>query len=119
MTRKESDVQRAILDYLKLRGIFAYRMKNEGTFDPTCHVWRKGTGTPGLPDIGGVLPGGRALFIEVKRPGQRRKDGKFKSGVITDYQKMFIAKAKMAGAVAFVADSVEAVEGGIREADDA
>lgn len=100
MIRKESEIQRAILDYLKLRGIFAWRMKNEGTYDPRSGRWRAGTGTRGLPDIGGVLPSGRALLIEVKTA----------TGRVSPTQKAFLARAVDAGALAFVARSVEDVE---------
>ena len=98
--RKESDIQRAILDYLKARGIMAWRQKSEGTWDAARGLYRRGTGTPGLPDIGGILPGGRALQIEVKA-------GKNKA---TPEQVDFLACARAAGAVAFVAYSVDDVE---------
>lgn len=99
MKRKESDIQRAVLDYLKARGIMAWRQKSEGTFDAKRGIYRRGTGTPGLPDIGGILPGGRALQIEVK--AGRNKP--------TPEQVDFLARARAAGAVAFVAYSVDDV----------
>jgi hypothetical protein len=97
--RKESDIQRAILDYLKARGIMAWRQKSEGTYDAKRGIYRKGTGTPGLPDIGGILPGGRALQIEVKA-------GRNKA---TPEQVEFLTRARINGAAAFVAWSVEDV----------
>jgi hypothetical protein len=103
MARKESDIQRAILDYLHLKGIFAWRMKNEGTWDPVRKIRRAGTGTKGLPDIGGILPGGRALLIEVKS----------EAGRVSAEQLAFIAKASQANAVAFVARSIQDVENGL------
>lgn len=118
MSRKESDIQRAILDYLKALGIMAWRQKNEGTWDAKRGFYRKGTGTPGLPDIGGILPrreyctggymvvpGGRALFIEVK--AGRKKP--------TPEQLDFLARARKAGALAFVAYSVEDVINKLKE----
>lgn len=50
-------------------------------------------GFPGCPDIHGVMHGGRALFVECKRRGEKP----------TDDQAAFLAKMKSAGAVAFVA----------------
>jgi Holliday junction resolvase len=99
MMRKESDIQRAILDYLKARGIMAWRQKSEGTYDAKRGIYRRGTGTPGLPDIGGILPGGRALQIEVKA-GRNN---------VTPEQVNFLVHARIAGAVAFVAWSVDDV----------
>ena len=115
MSRKESDIQRAILDYLKVRGIMAWRQKSEGTWDAARGIYRRGTGTPGLPDIGGILPGtsgydfndmGRALQIEVKA-------GRNKPSL---EQINFLAAAQEAGAVAFVAYSVEDVIEKMKEA---
>jgi VRR-NUC domain len=62
-------------------------------------------GFPGCPDIIGQLKGGRALYIEVKRP----------SGRVSPEQAEFIAMAARHGAVALVArsvaDVVEALNG--------
>lgn len=100
----ESQIQRQILDYLEIRGIFHWR-NNTGAFrDDKQHLYR--FGFKGSSDIIGVLPGGRALFIEVKRP----------TGRLTDAQKEFLARAHMAGALAFEARSVEEVDQRIREA---
>jgi hypothetical protein len=63
-------------------------------------------GFKGSSDIIGVLPGGRALFIEVKQ----------KAGRLTEPQKEFLARAHMSGALAFEARSVEEVDLRIREA---
>ncbi|OQA61445.1 MAG: VRR-NUC domain protein [Candidatus Atribacteria bacterium ADurb.Bin276] len=51
----------------------------------------------GIPDIIGVLPGGKALLIEIKRIG----------GKVSEEQKSFLENAKALGAKAFVARSVE------------
>jgi hypothetical protein len=103
--RKESDIQKAILDYLHLRGIFAWRMKNEGTWDAARGVRRGGTGTRGLPDIGGVLPGGRALLIEVKS----------ERGRLSPEQSAFLDRAALAGAFACEARSIEDVAKAMRD----
>lgn len=66
----EHDVQRAILDYLVLRGIFAWRT-NSST---TIHAAEGGSkrrffrahSINGVADILGVLPDGRFMAIEVK-----------------------------------------------------
>jgi hypothetical protein len=55
---------------------------------------------PGFPDIHGMLTGGRAFWIEVKRPG----------GVVSDDQKDFLAKVKAGGGIAGLAYSVDDAE---------
>ena len=60
---------------------------------------RGSTGIPaGFPDLLGLEPvSGRAVFIEVKRPG----------GKPAPHQAMFLALLRSMGAVAFCADSVD------------
>lgn len=58
------------------------------------------TGLPnGFSDLFGVLPGGRALFLEIKTP----------KGRPTEAQTNFLVQAKCAGAAAGVARSIEDV----------
>jgi hypothetical protein len=68
----ESDVVRACLNYLTVRGIFAWRQNTGGAAfqhkDKTYHVR---FGFPGMSDILGVLPGGTILACECKKPGAR------------------------------------------------
>jgi hypothetical protein len=59
----ESAVVRACLDYLAAIGVFAWRVNNVGIFRDNAFVFH---GTPGVPDIIGILPGGRWLGIECK-----------------------------------------------------
>ena len=60
---------------------------------------RGSTGIPaGFPDLLGLEPvSGRAVFVEVKRPG----------GKPAPHQAMFLALLRSMGAVAFCADSVD------------
>ena len=51
----ESTLERAICNYIKTLGGRAYKWVSPGT--------------RGVPDRIAVLPGGRIVFIEVKRPG--------------------------------------------------
>jgi hypothetical protein len=107
MSRKESDIQRAILDYLKARGIMAHKQAGQTlgidskgeTYRRKSKDWDQG-GTNGISDISGILPGGRSLRIEVKKPGEKP------SGAQSSYLQM----ARVMGAVAFVAYSVDDVE---------
>lgn len=67
---REQDIVRACLEVLKLRGVFAYR-QNQGAFNPPGHRERfvRFTSINGISDIIGVMPGGRFLAVECKRPG--------------------------------------------------
>ena len=67
---READIQRQILDYLTLKGIFHYR-QNSGAFRRDDHFYRMGVA--GAPDIICVV-GGRYIGIEVKAPGGKQND---------------------------------------------
>ena len=58
---------------------------------------------PGFPDLAGMLKGGRALYVEVKRPAPS-------AGKLTEAQQIFLEHAASNGALAFVARSIEDVE---------
>lgn len=64
----ETDLVRACLQLLALRGIFAWR-NNTGVMRRGAHVYW--VGLKGSSDILGLLPDGRFLAIECKRPGNR------------------------------------------------
>jgi hypothetical protein len=95
----EQGIQRAILDYLRWRGIPCYKHQNAGIRKPDGSYIP--THTRGVSDIIGCLPKtGRFLAIEVKRPG----------GKPTLEQQQFIDTINQAGGLAFVARSVEEVQ---------
>jgi hypothetical protein len=71
MLQTEAKVERDILAYLGLRGIFAW---------PT-HGPRNKPLVPGMPDIIGALPGGLMLAIEVKG----------EDGIVSERQEQFHA----------------------------
>lgn len=97
--KKESDLKAQILSYLCFRKIFAWPQRNVG-------VWNVRTGhyipsqIKGIPDVLGILPGGRFLGIEVKRPGNYP----------TPHQAAFLMRIREAGGIAFIAHSVLDVE---------
>lgn len=83
----ESQLTKLIRDYLKLKGVFHWKQ-------------HQGLGsTKGVPDIIGVLKGGRSLFIEVKTS----------RGTVSPEQENFLNNARALGAKAFVARSVDDV----------
>jgi hypothetical protein len=53
-------------------------------------------GVEGLSDVAGVLPGGRALFVECKQPGRKP----------TVAQAAFLERMRVQGAVALVVEDV-------------
>lgn len=97
----EKEIQKAILEHLKGLGLYVWINKTQGTFDPKARVFRKNKhNLNGVPDILGILPNGKFLGIEVKRP---------KTGKVSPDQQEFIDRAVSLGAVCFVARSVDDV----------
>jgi hypothetical protein len=70
LSTKESDILRAVLEWLHWHHIFVFRVNNTGIFDPTQKRFRSFQGMKGVSDILGII-NGRFLAIEVKRPGQK------------------------------------------------
>lgn len=112
--RREGSVQSACLQWLQIHRILAWR-NNTGA----ARLPGKGGkmrpvffGVAGAPDILGVLPGGRALAIECKRPlGPRGGHG---GSVQTDDQIEFQREFERAGGLYIVArglDDLEFLEG--------
>lgn len=92
---KESDIQKAILELLRLRGVFCWR-QNVGSFKVGDRF--VSMGYRGISDIVGIL-GGRFLALEVKR----------EKGLLSDTQIVFLRKVREAGGIAMVAESVSDV----------
>lgn len=91
----ESQMVNAMIEDLLWRKVMVWRTNNAPTYDSTKQIFRRMPkfALKGVPDISGILPDGRALFIEVKKP----------KGVVSSHQKEFLAKATANGALAFVA----------------
>lgn len=66
----ETKLQREILDYLLLRGVFAWR-NNAGFLRVGKRLIEMAPA--GSPDIIGVLPGGKFIGVEVKCPGEEAR----------------------------------------------
>lgn len=97
---KESQIQKQILDYLRLRGCLVFKHRNVG-------IWKQKTnsyiplsyGEKGISDIIGLTNKGRFLALEVKRKGNKP----------TQEQLDFIARVKQKkgiGAVVYSLDDV-------------
>jgi hypothetical protein len=110
---READIQAGILEWLKLNRVFCWR-NNTGSFAREYRTqdgtWKRTffrAGFAGSADILGVLPGGRFLAIEVKRP---------RCGTLSLQQKDFLDAVNERGGLAFVAISLEDVEEQLRQA---
>jgi len=101
----ELAIQKAILDYLKLRQIFCWRnnsgarkfayQRKDGKVTNNFFQW----GKTGSGDIIGMTRDGRFLSIEVKALGKKP----------TEAQEEFMAEVQKNGGIAFVAWSVDDV----------
>lgn len=63
----ETEIQKAILRALEAKAIFAWRVNSGSTAAPGGRIRLAPAGTP---DIVGILPGGKAFGIEVKKLGK-------------------------------------------------
>lgn len=103
----EAEIQRSVLAYLQSLGIRAWRV-NSGAFKAKGRGGRERfvwcNTAKGHSDIAGVLPGGRALYIEVKRrKGEPRPD-----------QVEFLDMVNREGALGFIARSLEEVQAALK-----
>ena len=69
---KEKDIQKQILEYLKIKKIFHYRNNTGGFMDKNNHFYRYGE--VGSPDIICVI-NGIYIAIEVKQPKGKQSEG--------------------------------------------
>ncbi len=98
---KESDVQKQILDYLKLKRVLCFKHRNVGIFKKATNQYIPlAFGERGISDILGCLPDGRFLAIEVKNG----KDGK-----PTEDQLEFLKQVMKRGGIGFIARSLDDV----------
>ena len=103
----EHDVQVSILGLLRKHPKVAKAIRyNAGTFrlagsQGSPDRWFRANDCVGHSDIAGVLKGGRAFYLEVKKPGKSSKPG--------DAQDTFLTEMAFAGALAAEVSSVEQV----------
>lgn len=94
----EKDIQKSILDFLRLKGIYCWKQHNTGIYQVKTGSYIP-SGKRGVADILGILPTGRFLAIEVKRPG----------GVLGDYQIEFLASIRNNGGLGVCVSSLDEV----------
>lgn len=131
----EAQVQSAILDYLNHSNVVAWsvdagakalrgravglarRLGADKGALAAMNAGRAGAASRGVPDVMGILPGGRALLLEVKQPAwmttSKATGGlvqKKPAGLPSDAQLAFLLAAHQAGALVAVVWSVEDVK---------
>ncbi len=89
--QKETDIQADALDYLEMRGVFCWR-NNTGARGRVKY------GKLGSPDIIGIMPNGRFIGVELKKPKGRG---------LSDNQERFHKDALRNNAVIIVVRSAE------------
>lgn len=97
--KSEQALQKGILQYLKLKGIFAWKNHSTGIYDTKRNVWRTNTSIKGVSDILGIMPEGRLLAIEVKTKPNRP----------SGHQVEFIRNITEMGGLGFIAYSLDDV----------
>ena len=65
--RRESELQAAVLAVFRGYGVAMWKTNRE----KAGRRYAPHVGFRGLPDLSGVLPGGRAIFVEIKLPGKK------------------------------------------------
>jgi hypothetical protein len=109
---RETDVVRAVLDYLRLRRILSWRSNNTGIYDPARKVFRSFHGLKGVSDVLGVLP--RTLCDAAAGPVKvgilLAVECKSRSGRLRKEQAAFLDTVRAAGGVALVVKDVRELE---------
>ena len=101
----ERDTQRACLQYLAARGIFAWRQNTAGVYDPKKDSYRF-PGLRGVADILGCLPDGRLLAVEVKTP----------TGKVSPHQQRFLERITESGGLGTCVRSVDELVADLKSA---
>ena len=95
---KESVYQKAILDYLTIKGIYCWRNQSTGIYNAKTGGYIP-LSKAGVSDILGILPDGRLLAIEVKVP----------KGKLSPAQQQFLDDINQRGGLAFMATTIDDV----------
>lgn len=106
----EKQIQDAVIAYLRAhpKVAWAHRFNRGAAIRSDEHgkaYYTKFNSCPGFADIHALLKTGRAMYVEVKRPGARP----------TEDQASFLRASAHYGALAIVATSIEDVEAALNE----
>lgn len=106
---KESDLHKAVVSLLRKaapHGVIFFHIPNGEKRSAITGARLKKLGVrPGVADLGFVMAGGRAAFLELKRPGGR----------LSPDQRLFAAECDLAGAFYAVVDNIDAAVAVLKE----
>lgn len=101
----EKQIEKSILSFLRMKGIFVFKVNTVGIYDKKIERYRKSNSPfilKGVSDILGILkPDGRMLAIEVKTKQRQNR--------LSREQKAFLESINQNGGLAFVATSLDDV----------
>lgn len=96
----ESQIEVEILNWLNLKGFFAWKVNNRAAFDGKKYVSMSKFQLRGQPDITCLVKNGPVIFFEVKKENGRQSES----------QKTFEKRVKMFGHHYYLVKSVEEVK---------
>lgn len=109
MNAAESGVLKGCLATLEAFGVYAWRNNTTGVYDPSRSVFRTFAGLKGVSDILGILPWGRLIAVETKRPAIPAIDQA--AGRLTADQREFLAAVNRNRGVGIAVANVSVLAG--------
>ncbi len=100
---REKQIENEILSFLKMKGVFCFKVESQGTFDSVKKVYRRKNSIHrmlGISDICGIWADGQFLAIEVKSA----------TGRLSLEQMAFLDSVNAEGGIGFMARSVDDVK---------
>ena len=98
----EQAVQKAIIDYLKLKKFLVFKHRNVGIFKQATNTYIPlPVGEKGISDVIGCSPQGTFVAVEVKKPG----------GKASPDQLRFLEEVRQRGGIGILAFSLDDVIG--------
>lgn len=100
---KEKAIENMILSFLKIHGLFCWKIESQGTYDAKKGIYRRKNSIHrmlGVSDIVGLFPSGRLFAVEVKSA----------TGRLSEHQRRFLDHINASGGVGIVARSIEDVK---------
>lgn len=99
VTQSEQEIQKAIIDYLKIKRYVVFKHRNVGIRKPNGSYIPLAFGEKGISDVIACSPTGTFTAVEVKRPG----------GKASPDQLTFLEEVRSRGGVGILAFSIDDV----------
>lgn len=100
--KPEKQTEKQVMSWLKSHGFFCHVVEAKAVYNPKAGRYLTGQTVSGMPDVVGVCPQGRAVFIELKAKGKR--------STVSKKQYDFLKQVISRGGFGIVCDSVEFLE---------